>query len=68
MSNNHKYFAIAERSEKPLATIFDMVSFRRKKVITVSNTKSKVKIIQMNIIIISKKKFLYNYNNFSNFY
>jgi len=56
MSNNHKYFAIAERSEKPLATIFDMVSFRRKKVITVSNTKSKVIIILMNIIIISKKK------------
>ncbi|OUM68235.1 hypothetical protein PIROE2DRAFT_4113, partial [Piromyces sp. E2] len=41
MSNNHKYFAIAERSEKPMATIFDMFSFRRKKVITLSDTESK---------------------------
>jgi len=42
MSNNHKYFAISERSEKPMATIFDMFSLRRKKVITLPDTESKV--------------------------
>ncbi|ORX57709.1 WD repeat-containing protein 65 [Piromyces finnis] len=41
ISNNHKYFAISERSEKPVATIFDMFSLRRKKVITLPDTESK---------------------------
>ncbi len=56
MSNNHKYFAIAERSEKPVATIFDMYSFRRKKVITLPDTETKVRIINTIILIIAKYK------------
>jgi hypothetical protein len=44
---NKRYAAIAERSEKPLAAIYDLHSLRRRKTLIPTETDSKVEIIMI---------------------